>query len=69
LHKHSRATKAIPPLRVWWLALVILVIFTILGAILCVVLDDPFTFLAAHRGFGIAGRAVTTVSCMPPWCA
>jgi len=38
LHKHSRATKAIPPLRVWWLALVILVIFTILGAILCVVL-------------------------------
>jgi hypothetical protein len=54
---------------VWWLALVILAIFIILGAILCVVLDDPFTFLAAHWGFGIAGRAVTTVSCMPPWCA
>ena len=69
MHKHSRATKAIPPLRVWWFALVILAILVVLGAILFVVLDDPFKFLAAHRGFGTACRAVTTVSFMPPWCA
>ena len=59
----------IPPLRVWWLALVILTIFAVLGAILFVVLDDPFKFLAAHRGFGTAYHAVTTVSFIPPWWA
>ena len=69
MHKHARATKAIAPVRVWWLAVVILAIFTVLGAILCVVLDDPFTFLAAHRGFGTAGRAVTAVSFVLPWRA
>lgn len=69
MHKHSRATKAIPPLRVWWFTLVILAILAVFGAILFVVLGDPFTFLAAHRGFGTACRTVTTVSFMPPWCA
>jgi hypothetical protein len=54
---------------VWWLALVILTIFAVLGAILFVVLDDPFKFLAAHRGRGTACRAVTTVSFLPPWGA
>jgi hypothetical protein len=49
--------------------LVILAILAVLGAILFVVLDDPFKFLAAHRGLGTACRAVTTVSFMPPWCA
>ena len=62
------ATKAIPPLRVWWFVLVILAILAVLGAILFVVLDDPFTFLAAHRSFGTPCRAVTTVSFLPPWC-
>jgi hypothetical protein len=69
LHKHSMATKEIPPLRVWLFALVILAILAVLGAILFVVLDDPFKFLAAHRGFGTACRAVTTVSFRPPFCA
>ena len=68
MHKRSMATKAIPPLRVWWFALVILAILAVLGAILFVVLDDPFKFLAAHRGLGTACRAVTTVSLLPPWC-
>jgi hypothetical protein len=49
-HKHPMATKQIVPLRVWLFALVILVILAVLGAILCVVLDDPVTFLA-ERGF------------------
>ena len=40
------ATKAIAPLRVWLFALVILAILAALGAALCVVRDDPFTFLA-----------------------
>jgi hypothetical protein len=54
---------------VWWFTLVILAILAVFGAILFVVLGDPFTFLAAHRGFGTACRTVTTVSFMPPWCA
>ena len=69
MHKHSMATKVIPPLRVWCFALVILTILAVLGALLFVVLDDPFKFLAAHRGCGIACRAVTTVSFLLPWCA
>ena len=63
------ATKAIPPLRVWWFTLVILAILAVCGAILFVALGDPVKFLAAHRGFGIACRAVITISFMPPWCA
>ena len=63
------ATKAIPPLRVWWFTLVILAILAVFGAILFVVLGDPFKFLAAHRSFSTACRAVTIVSFMPPWCA
>jgi hypothetical protein len=54
---------------VWWFTLVILAILAVFGAILFVVLGDPFTFLAAHRGFGTACRTVTSVSFMPPWCA
>ena len=69
MHKHPIATKEIAPLRVWLFALIILAILTAFGATLFVVLDDPFKFLAAHRGFGITCRAVATVSCMPPWCA
>ena len=61
-------SKEIPPIRVWLFALVILAILAVLGAILFVVLDDPFKSLAAHRGFGTACRAVTTVS-WPPLCA
>jgi hypothetical protein len=60
------ATKAIPPLRVWWLALAILAILIVLGAILLVVLDDPFKFLAVHRDFGTACGAGITVSGLPP---
>jgi hypothetical protein len=63
------ATKATPPLRVWWLVLVILAILAVFGAILFVVLDDPFKLLAAHRGCGTAYQAVTSVSFMLPWCA
>jgi hypothetical protein len=63
------ATKEIVPLRVWLFALVILAILAALGATLCVVLDDPFKFLADHRSFGTACCAVTTVSFMPPVCA
>jgi hypothetical protein len=63
------ATKEIPPLRVWLFALVILAILAALGATLFMVLEDPFTFLADHKGFGIACRAVTTASFMPPLCA
>ena len=40
------ATKEIPPLRVWLLALVMLVILAALCAALCMVLDAPFAFLA-----------------------
>jgi hypothetical protein len=54
---------------VWLFALVILAILAALGATLCVVLDDPFKFLADHRSFGTACCAVTTVSFMPPVCA
>ena len=53
------ATKDIPPLRVWLFALVILAILATLGATLLVVLDDPFTFLANHGGFGTACCTVT----------
>jgi hypothetical protein len=63
------ATQEIPPLRVWLLALVILVILAALGATLCVVLDDPFAFLADHRGLGAACRALTAGSFTSPWCA
>jgi hypothetical protein len=49
--------------------LVILAILAVLGAILFVALDDPFKFLAGHRGFGTVCRAVTTVSFLPPWWA
>jgi hypothetical protein len=63
------AAKEIAPLRVWLFALVILAILAALCATLCVVLDNPFKFLADHRGFGTAGCAVTTVSFMPPVCA
>ena len=63
------ATKEIAPLRVWLFALIILAILAALGVTLFVVLDDPFKFLAAHRGCGTACRAVTTVSFLPPWCA
>jgi len=62
------ATKEISPLRVWLFALVILAILAALGAILFVVLDDPFKFLADHRGLGTAYRAVTAGSFMPPLC-
>jgi hypothetical protein len=51
---------------VWWFTLVILAILAVFGAILFVVLGDPFKCLAAHRGFDTACRAVTTVSFMPP---
>lgn len=60
------ATNEISPLRVWLFALVILAILAALGVILFVVLGDPFTFIADHRGFGTAWRAVTSGSCMPP---
>ena len=63
------ATKEIAPIRVWLFALVILVILAALSATLCVVLDDPFKFLAAHRGCGTACHAVTTVGFLLPWCA
>jgi hypothetical protein len=63
------ATKEIPPIRVWLFALVILAILAALGATLFMVLEDPFTFLADHKGFGIAYRAVTTASFMSPLCA
>ena len=63
------ATKEIPPLRVWLLALVILVILATLGATLCVVLDDPFALLADHRGFGAACRALTAGCFTPSLCA
>jgi len=49
------------PLRVWLFALVILAILAALSAILCMVLDDPFTFLA-DRGFSTACRVVNTGS-------
>jgi hypothetical protein len=61
------ATKEIAPIRVWLFALVILVILAALSATLCVVLDDPFTFLA-DRGFGTVCCAVTTGSFMSPLC-
>jgi hypothetical protein len=60
------ATREIAPLRVWLFALVILAILAALGAILLVVLDNPFNILADHRGFGTACRAVTACSFMPP---
>ena len=62
------ATKAIAPLRVWLFALVILAILAALGAILFVVLDDPFKFLA-DRGFGTAGYAVTSIGFLSALCA
>jgi hypothetical protein len=62
------ATKEVVPLRVWVLALVILVILAALGAILFTVLDDPFTFLA-DRSFGTVCRAGTAGGLMPLWCA
>jgi hypothetical protein len=69
LYKHSVTTKAIPPLHVWLLALVILLILAVLAAILLVMLDDTFTFLAAPRGFSTSWCAVTAISFMPPRCA
>jgi hypothetical protein len=63
------ATKEIAPLRVWLLALVILAILAAVGAILLVGLDDPFKFLAAHRGFGTPCRAVTVGNFVSPLCA
>ena len=63
------AAKEIPPLHVWLLALVILLILAVLGAILLVVLDDPFKFLATPRSFGTSCCAVTAISFMPPLCA
>jgi hypothetical protein len=63
------ATKEISPLRVWLLALVILAILAALGATLIVVLDAPFAFLAHHRDFGTAYRAVTAGGFMPLWAA
>jgi hypothetical protein len=63
------AAKEISPLRVWLLALVILVILVALGAVLFVVSDDPLTFLADHGDFGTARRAVTAISCVLPCCA
>jgi hypothetical protein len=60
------APKEIPPLRVWLLALVILVILAVLGALLFVVLDNPATFLAAHGGFGTFCGAVTALSFLSP---
>ena len=62
------ATKEIAPIRVWLFALVILVILAALSATLCVVLDDPFTFLADRGGFGTVCCAVTTGSFMSPLC-
>lgn len=61
------ATKQIAPIRVWLFALVILVILAALSATLCVVLADPFTFLA-DRGLGTVYCAVTTGSFMSPLC-
>jgi hypothetical protein len=61
------ATKEIPPLRVWLLAVVILAILAALGALLFGVLDDPFKLLA-DSGFGTACWALTTISCMFPLC-
>jgi len=61
------ATKEIAPIHVWLFALVILVILAALSATLCVVLDDPFTFLA-DRGFGTVYCAVTTGSFRSPLC-
>ena len=60
------AAKEIPPLRVWLLALVILVILIALGAALFVVLDGPLTFIAGRGDFGPASSAVTAVSSMLP---
>jgi hypothetical protein len=59
------ATKEIAPIRVWLFALVILVILAALSAVLCVVLDDPFAFLAA-RGFGTVCCAMAIGSFMSP---
>ena len=69
MQKYLMATKEIAPLRVWLFTLIILATLAALGVTLLAILDDPFKFLAAHRGFGITCRAVTTVSGMPPWCA
>jgi hypothetical protein len=63
------AAKEISPLRVWLLALVILVILVALGAALFVVLDDPLAFLVDHRDFGTARCAVTIIRFMLPCCA
>jgi hypothetical protein len=63
------AAKEVSPLRVWVLALVILVILVALGAALFVVLDDPLTFLADPGDLGTACRAVTAISCVLPCCA
>jgi hypothetical protein len=60
------AAKEISPLRVWLLALVILVILVALGAALFVVLDDPLTFLVDHRDFGTACCPVTAIGFMLP---
>lgn len=62
------AAKEVAPLRVWVLALAILVTLAALGAILFAVLDDPFTSLA-DGGSGAVGRAVTAGGCMPLWWA
>jgi hypothetical protein len=61
------AAKEVPPLRVWFLALVILVILVALGAVLFLVLDDPLAFLVDHRDFGTACHAVTAISVLLLW--
>lgn len=63
------ATKQVPPLRVWLLALLILAILAALGAALFVVLDDPLTFLADPRDFEATCSGVTTFSSMRHRCA